>query len=1088
MSQSEDRSDLRLIEAGFPCHQVGAETQRERGASSALPPLYYLHVWWARRPLTPSRAAILASLLPADTDTDWFLRQLGIEQAVVYVNGVPWTLDPSDGVLWKRVVGFAPNRYLEVDKVVLGRFGKEQQFRSQNRDLMQRMATAQPNLRDHPTLLRWSTVSCPLPEPFPAAGTHLLLHEEPADPAWFSDLMAVAKSVGTRVPNLYGYDRAYKQRPTAASVPKTVLDPTAGGGSIPFEALRLGHNVIANDLNPVAAVILHATLDYPARFGADLHSDISHWGRKLLARLDRDLDDVFARDNDLPGNENLYLRKHLSTSPELWEAFGREEVTTYLYCRQVVCPHCGGEAPLLNSCWLLKEGEQWGVSAVPNLTSKDVRFETYRARKKIGQDGTVVRFKGDDGNWRDKYEGPRGEDPDFATVADGTGTCIHCHQAIDGNEIKRQARGESPHGAWTDRLYCVVAVRYQPNLDSQGRVQRYKSGKKKGEIRTQKITFFRPPNERDLAALAMAQQRLNEKWDEWDAAGLIPTEQFPEGNDMRPVIYGMPRWCDLFTPRQLLGHLTLAQELNRIKPMITEKLGEERGRAVVTYLQFAVDKGLDYNSRQTLWDVTRNSLRHSFARHDFSLRWTYGEMVFTGPKSGAAWALSQALDAYRGLAGLAPARSDGRSPCQIICGTGSHLPSVEEGSVDLVCLDPPYYDNVQYAELSDFFYVWQKRTLADLYPGLFARRLTNKTDEAVANPARDKSKRQAAEAYERMMGDIFTESHRVLRDDGLMAVMFNHKTQDAWQALLRSLVQSGWIITSTIPVESESAQSMHQKGMASAASSIFISCRKQPDSQGTPTAWTRFGGSGVQSEVVQAVTRALPEFERLGLSPVDEMVAGYGRALRVLSENWPVLDGDEPVSPLRAMNEASRVVAERQIQRLTEDRLQVGDLGPEAAMAITLYGIYGLNELPYDEALNLSRSLNIGLDARSSGYTVDGRMIGINQEVGGRRRTSRDAESVGYHAPLVRKGSKLRLARPDERHARRIEAPQTEWDVLQGLILAHRRGDVPVARAYLTQHAEGRERLILDLLHVWAEEMADERLRDEAQTMLFGLR
>ena len=111
------KDDLRLIEAGFPCHQVGAETQRERGASSALPPLYFLHVWWARRPLTPSRAAILASLLPADTDPEWFLKQLGIQKPVVEINGQRWVL--VGPVLKKVVTDKAENRVIEVDSRVL---------------------------------------------------------------------------------------------------------------------------------------------------------------------------------------------------------------------------------------------------------------------------------------------------------------------------------------------------------------------------------------------------------------------------------------------------------------------------------------------------------------------------------------------------------------------------------------------------------------------------------------------------------------------------------------------------------------------------------------------------------------------------------------------------------------------------------------------------------------------------------------------------------------------------------------------------------------------------------------------------------
>ena len=218
------------------------------------------------------------------------------------------------------------------------------------------------------------------------------------------------------------------------------------------------------------------------------------------------------------------------------------------------------------------------------------------------------------------------------------------------------------------------------------------------------------------------------------------------------------------------------------------------------------------------------------------------------------------------------------------------------------------------------------------------------------------------------------------------------------------------------------------------------------------------------------------------LNPVDEMVASYGRALRVLSEQWPVLEGDEEVGPIRAMSEASRVVAENQIQRITNGGLKVEDLTPEAAMCLTLYGIYGLAEFSYDEALNLSRSLNIALQGKSGGYNADGRFIGINTEAPSGRRSQRArAEEKGFHAPLIRKGSKLRLARPEERNERRMEHPQTEWDLLHGLVMAFRDGDIPVARGYLSRYAEGREKRVLDLLQVWAGEMPDENLRKEAQ-------
>jgi putative DNA methylase len=152
---------------------------------------------------------------------------------------------------------------------------------------------------------------------------------------------------------------------------------------------------------------------------------------------------------------------------------------------------------------------------------------------------------------------------------------------------------------------------------------------------------------------------------------------------------------------------------------------------------------------------------------------------------------------------------------------------------------------VQYGELSDYFYVWQKRTLSDLYPELFTRRLVDKSVEAVANPARDGSAKAAKLAYEQMMGQIFAECRRVLKDNGLMTLMFTNKTQEAWEALTRSLIEAGWTITASFPVESEAAESIHQKNMAAAASSIFLSCRKR-EQDGTALAlWTGLAGQGV---------------------------------------------------------------------------------------------------------------------------------------------------------------------------------------------------------------------------------------------------
>jgi hypothetical protein len=276
--------------------------------------------------------------------------------------------------------------------------------------------------------------------------------------------------------------------------------------------------------------------------------------------------------------------------------------------------------------------------------------------------------------------------------------------------------------------------------------------------------------------------------------------------------------------------------------------------------------------------------------------------------------------------------------------------------------------------------------------------------------------------------------------------------------------------------------------VAAAASSIFIACRKRPERSGPPAIWAGFGTEAIQVKVRKAVEEGLREFAPLKLNPVDEMVASYGRALKVLSEAWPVLDGNEEVSPLRAMNEASRVVAHHHIAKLTKGSLSVTDLMPEAAFALTCFGIWGLNEFAFDDALSLSKSLTIRLEAKSGGYHADGPFIGMVTAEGGRGKANKASADASPHAPLIRKGNKLRLAKPDERNPTRLDKPQTEWDILHGILMAHRAADIIGARAYLAKHAAGKERLLTDLLTVWAAEVGDQTLQREAQAILYGLK
>lgn len=1057
-------NDQRLIEAGFPCHQVGAETQRERDTGKQ-PPTARLHVWWARRPLTPSRAAVLASLLPADADPDQFVRDLGIVRWQARLGEQRWTL-VKDTITKRIRQADDGSWFLPVDQTVLNAAAAEQERREACRRVIEQLEQASPEFLSDPVVQAWKVDVQDLPYGGLDAGEQLKVVRATADPAGVKEKIEFAKRddvkrvLGKAIrwdpEDSYGYSRAFSTpiEPLREGQRKVVLDPTAGGGSIPFEALRLGHKVIANELNPVASVILKATLDYPVRFGAGLLEDLQRWGEKLRETVEARMA-PFTPFSTIPAEQRAKLASHLHKCPELVAMYCTEhDHMGLLYCRQVTCPHCGGDAPLLNALWLAKKGQQWGVAVRPQ-PDKTVRFEPFEVTS--------------------SGRGPSGEDLDAGTVTRGVGQCVHCHQAISGDEIKRQARGESEHRAWKDVLYCVVGVRLEPKLDKQGRVQRFASGERKGEIKTQKVRYFRAPNQADLDALEAASKELESRRLDFEMKGLVPNEPFPEGNDMRPVTYGMPTWADMFTPRQLLGHLTVMETLHDAKPQILEELGEERGRAVITYLQFAIDKIVDYNSRQTRWEYTTGVVKGGFGRHDFSLKWTFGEIVYAGPSSGIRWGVSQVVDAYQGIESLL--RERGRQgfatgDLQTLQRSAADLAGVHDGSVGAIVMDPPYYDNVQYSELSDFYYVWQKRTLGDLYPGWFDQEVTDKTSDAVANPARDGSAKNAKARYEELMQGIFAESKRVLKPDGIMTLMFTHKSSEAWETLTNALIQSGWDITACMPVESEGGFSTHQMNMAAAASTIFIACRPADRNDRMPSSWAY----EVKGKLESAVREGLVEFDALKLNPVDRMIASWGRALRVYSAHWPVQDGDEDVPPTRAMQEAARVVAEEEVSRLSGGLVTVDDLDAESRLAVIALGINGLGDFAFDDALQMSRSLNFRLQNRNGNYRVSDDMVAYA-----------NAGETERAAPLAIRGNKLRLLKPEERAETRLENPQTLWDVLGGLLVTYREGGIVAARNYLTEHGKRDSDALRGLLKVWARECRDDALKREAQLIDYEL-
>ncbi|MCL4299790.1 MAG: DUF1156 domain-containing protein [Anaerolineae bacterium] len=899
-----------LIESWLPIEAIGVESQRERGASSALPPLYFLHVWWARRPLITSRAAILAGLLP------------------------PWSEDWPDSLRQKFPTKEIYHAWFQR---LLGILGDPVAGRK---------------------LIQWAN----------QRGTQLKENPYGGAPRAF----IVNPSEDGLVTMLDLLEQQWDIREIA------VMDPMAGGGSIPFEALRYGFTTLANELNPVASVVLKATLDFPARFGPALTEDIRKWGGEWAKRMQTRLAEFFPKQSG-------------------------ENIQAYIWARTIACPSTGKVVPLSPHWWLSKE-PPIAVSLRTDPTWNTPQFETVR--------GDAIDFN-----------------PDEGTISRGVGRSPWTGEAIDGDYIKREAQA----GRMGQLLYAIVLK--QPSGFS-----------------------FRAPTEADLAAASLAEETLAQKLPSWEAAGFVPTEPRQVGRaDWAAEIYGLKTWATSFAPRQLLSLITFLESMEQLGVEIRQEMNEERAAAVETYLGIMLDKAAIYNNRSCRFDPNRG-IRSIFDRHDFGFVWSHAE--FDASANLLPWVVGQVADAYKELAKLTAStqlslwNTASKPPVerlQISQGSATDLNHISSGSVHHICVDPPYYDNVMYAELSDFFYVWLKRSVGHLYPDFFRDELTNKDDEAVANAARfaafgAKKKPLAQQDYERKMVAAFREMHRVLRDDGVLTVMFTHKQVEAWDTLATALIGAGFTIKASWPVHTESEHSLHQAKKNAAASTILLVCRKRPaGEQGGRGARESFSSApplprplapvwwdDIKGRVRSVAREKAAEFAAQGIGGVDLYISTFGPVLAVISEQWPVLTSEvdeksgqpKPLRPEIALD-----LAREEVIALRKQGLLLGrdiQFDPITDWYLMAWDAFKAEEFPADEARKLA--LALGLD--------------VEKELIQRKRV------------ISKKSSSVVLQQPKQRRRKGLADPEADsfdtWlDAAHAVMLIYEEDGATATAAFL---------------------------------------
>jgi len=585
----------------------------------------------------------------------------------------------------------------------------------------------------------------------------------------------------------------------------------------------------------------------------------------------------------------------------------------YIWARTVPCqnPSCGAEIPLMRQTWLAKKDRK-GVALrmVPNTKEKRVDFEI------VGQNGERIDF-----------------DPEEGTVLRANVRCPVCGARMDDDTTRRLFR----EGKAGQRMVAVVL--HHPN----------RPGK-----------TYRLATEQDLEAYYAAEQALEEKrqklWEEW---GIDPVPDEPLIYDPRNIWVtpyfpdDLQKFGSLFNSRQKLALITFADKVRQAHAqMLSQGAEPEFAKAVVTYLALGVNMLAAFCNTLARWENTSEAIKQLFSRQALPMLWDYAELnPFSGSTGSWAAGWEYYLDVLGHLTRIPPVED---LP-QVKQGSATELP-YPDNFFDAVVTDPPYYDNVNYSALSDFFYVWLKRTVGDLYPDLFATPLTPKSLEIVADPYRAGGVEEARRRFEEMLTQSFREIHRVLKPNGIAVIVFAHKSTAAWETIIAALLSAGLYMIASWPIHTEMEAQLNAQETASLASSIYMVCRKR-----TTEEIDDFGE--VQEEIRRKLAEKLPEFWRMGIHGADFFMSAIGPAVEAFGKHAKVVKlSGETVSVQELLDFARRVTAEFAVRQILENG-HLGAVDPETQFYLLWRWSYGQQNLEFDEARKLAQARGVDLDS-----------------------------------------------------------------------------------------------------------------------------
>jgi len=860
----------KLIEVALPLDAINKESAREKSIRHGHPST--LHLWWARRPLAACRAVLFSSLV-TDPDDD---PMYGVDEEIAATERAKLFDLIEDLVKWENSNN--PDVINRARREIARSIAAEKVADGELADDMSLVAGA-PELPEDQAKY--------LPEPPPEYSPHDLKHK-----------LASAEQVNHFL----------------AHYAPPVLDPFAGGGSIPLEAQRLGLRVYASDLNPVAVLINKALIEIPPKFanlppvnpesrkgnlktkqwhGAQgLAEDVRYYGRWI-------------RDEAAKRIGHLYPKVSITDAvaadrPDLEPYIGQDlTVIAWLWARTVECPNpaCRARMPMVRSFWLSKKkGKAWYARPILDHENKTVRFE-------IGNHGEAPVHTSDRSSAR----------------------CLFCETSVKKPQLREQA---CAHGVEQIPL-AVVA-------EGQG-----------GRIYLRPEITSIPSVERPYVE-ALDQNITNDK--RW----------------FSPPLYGLPKFSDLFTSRQLVALTTLSDLVGESRNHVLEAARlavssvpnttrsfdpEGYANAIATYLAFGVDKNTLTNCTLATWQANPDRLTQTLSRQALPMAWDFAE---ANPLSSAGGGYVLTLTSLGEVLE--------RLPGHVLCSGGvrqADAADLDIGSRPAICTDPPYYDNIGYADLSDYFYVWLRRTLAGVQPDLFATLLTPKEAELIASAHRHDGRKVAAKQFfEKGLSGVIQRIRSTASRGTPVTIFYAFKQAESqehgiastgWETFLEAVVGNSFLITGTWPVRTELTVSL-KKQVSALASSIVLVCR--PRLNDTTRVFRRDFRTALKNEL----PAALRNLQHGNIAPVDLAQAAIGPGMAVFSRYAAVLEQDGSKMSVRT---ALAIINEVLDEVLTE---QEGEFDNDTRFALKWFEQYAHDDGPFGDANTLANALAIGIN------------------------------------------------------------------------------------------------------------------------------